>query len=791
MSSTARQVPAGVPTEPHLLSTAAWKEGDELFRNFGHKGGATPKTLVSGDGPSELLIPGTPVSPRRGLHGRSETPTARARARSADAVGRGVFSGSAAEAPPPSRAQARTVVHVDASAPARRLADPSTVESAHARAVAEHGAAAFRLTTGFGGAYMNAGVPLRSVTPLWSAHQRLTALDDTLARMRLASGEDAEGWSAWDAGGEGAAPRPAWSRVGAGTFHFTPLPAAMVPPGTPRANHARGRHSPRVGAGGARADAAASFAAGAADRSAAALLAWEASGPRAAGGGGGGGGGAARHALACALPPPVALLRPSAPAAMLVSRGSRGGVTPRARSSRLDDVLSALSVSRGGGGGGGRSRGSGSVAPPCSPGGSALSTSSLPSPLPATPHEAATRAAAAARARSPGGAPASPGKPPSSARGGGFGSGGASAHYSYLSADEAESAREGQPPPPPPQLQLRLPSREPSPRPSIRSAGTRCTSVGGGASPRLHASEILVGPASARDASGVLRGVTRADVVERVSGLRSPGLVRMRSGEEVLALAALQARATYRLHAHWDVDLTHNFVSAGQWAAMNFKGRTPAPGPAGYAVVAAKETAVEGLLAARSPGALPPGGGRPASRAGFAPAAPAAPAAAQPHPHSPTALGAALQAREATLFGGVAPPPTPLRPRAASSLHSPPPPPPAAPVPAGSEAAAVGPGLAAWESAHSGALNDPEHLPKRELREKVWASGVAAQLGFATRKQLDECGSKPALLSAVKRIPAAKRTAALLEGGRGWATLPSAQELPQSTWSRATFAKQG
>jgi hypothetical protein len=99
----------------------------------------------------------------------------------------------------------------------------------------------------------------------------------------------------------------------------------------------------------------------------------------------------------------------------------------------------------------------------------------------------------------------------------------------------------------------------------------------------------------------------------------------------------------------------------------------------------------------------------------------------------------------------------------------------------------VGEGLAAWEAAHAGALHDPESLPKRVLRDKIWASGVAPQLGFATRERLEACGSKAALLTAFNRIPATKRMAALLEGGRGWATLPSAQELPHSTWRKSSF----
>jgi hypothetical protein len=555
----------------------------------------------------------------------------------------------------------------------------------------------------------------------------------------------------------------------------------MVPPGTPRAAYTAGRHSPRVGAAGARADAAAAFGAGGADPSAEALVGWEAAGPRAAaaagGGGGAGGGGsgtAARLALARSLPPPLALLRPSAPAATLVSRGSREGVTPRSRASKLDDVLGALVASRGGNGLAPRSRGSGSVAV-YSPGASALSSSSqqLPSPMPpATPGDAARAAAAAAAAepfarRAGAGAPPSPGKSPSRARGGGFGSGGAAANYSFMNSEESASGGGG--------------GRgggggggggTPSPRAlSARSGGTGATPRTAG-SPRPHPSEILVGPASVRDASGVLRGVTRADAVERVAGLRSPGLVRMRSGEEVVKLAAVQARAMYRLHAHWDVDLTHNFVSAGEWAAMNFTGRTQAAGR--YAAVAAPE----GARAGRSPPqqqqpAAAGSGGRPAS--GFA-----------PPPHEPTALGAALQAREAAAFGAAAPPPTPLRAAAAAAAPrggpSPPPPPP----PAGE--AAVGARLAAWEVAHAGALHAPEGLPKRELRDKIWASGVAPALGFASRARLDECGNKAALLTALHRIPATKRMAALYEGGRGWATLPAREELPQSTWSRATFA---
>jgi peptide/nickel transport system substrate-binding protein len=60
---------------------------------------------------------------------------------------------------------------------------------------------------------------------------------------------------------------------------------------------------------------------------------------------------------------------------------------------------------------------------------------------------------------------------------------------------------------------------------------------------------------------------------------------------------------------------------------------------------------------------------------------------------------------------------------------------------------------------------------------KIADSGVAPQLGFRDGAALDAAG-KPHLLSAYKRIASTKRMAALLEGGRGWATLP-----PMDTYS--------
>ena len=88
---------------------------------------------------------------------------------------------------------------------------------------------------------------------------------------------------------------------------------------------------------------------------------------------------------------------------------------------------------------------------------------------------------------------------------------------------------------------------------------------------------ILVGPASERDASGVLRGVTRADIVSRVSGLRSPGLVRMRSGQELISLASVQARAIRRLDANHNTDLTHGWIHEGTWPELNLGGSTLSP----------------------------------------------------------------------------------------------------------------------------------------------------------------------------------------------------------------------
>ena len=95
----------------------------------------------------------------------------------------------------------------------------------------------------------------------------------------------------------------------------------------------------------------------------------------------------------------------------------------------------------------------------------------------------------------------------------------------------------------------------------------------------------------------------------------------------------------------------------------------------------------------------------------------------------------------------------------------------------------MGDALGEWEAAHASLVNDPASWPKRVLQSKVAESGLAQMLGFKDGTAL-EAASKQHLLSAYKRIPSVKRMAALMEGGRGWATLPPPEALPRSTYSK-------
>ena len=781
---------AGIRTEPEAL--APWKGTDELLRSAGHKGCRVPKTLISGDGPSEACLPHVPISPRAGLHSR-ESPALLQRARSAGAVGRGVFTGSAVEPPPP--VSPRLLHLPDSWHPAARSSDAASVESAHARALAAEGPAAFRLSSGFGAEYMNAGVPLRSVTPLWSAHLRLTTLEDTLGSMQLAgaAGEEGEEQGGLLAGQPG---RPLWSRVGSGTFHYTPLPSAMVPPGTPRRVHTPGSTTKQPRAGGTGGTGTTNLLE---DASAQAALRWA---PQAAPGEPPS---AAATALLSALPPPLPLLAVTCPnPSTFVSRASRGAVSPRGRASKLDAVMERFLGERAVGGGEGGSVGGGGLLGTTTPRAGTPSASSprgsgfalLPPPSSPLSHHSA-RHAAAHRASTPGDAARAaaaaaaglphPGKQPSS-------SSPPRSPRSPRSTPLTDSAGDSS---------LSTSSTSSSSSSSIHSllSLTAQRKAGGG----LHSSEILVGPASARTAAGVLAGVTRASQHASVAGLRSnPGLVRMRSGAEVLSLAAVQARAMYRLHAAHDTDLTHGFIEEGVWAAMNFGGRTQSPrryvqaprplggggggslrrgSTGGFEVVAQTEEEGEEGGSSRTQRFVLPPHAQAAATASSGGSAEAVAVSLQA-----TALGRAMQSVHAGVLAGegeggyyasYARESARTRAAAGSSGSSgsgsggtpplaPPPQPPQQQEASAVEGAAAVSALGQWESAHEGLLQDPGAWPKRKLRDKVRESGVAHLLGLGDEGAL-QGASKQALLSAFKRIGATRRMQDIYAGGRGWA----------------------
>lgn len=556
---------AGVVTD--LLPP--WLARDEMARETRRVGARIVPTLTSSDAPAEVVLSSSIVASRVGLHGREALDAPRAQ--SSSAVSRGSLVGANADASAPPSSVYASIVHADVVNPARRSRDPSTVEAAHARAVDEHGDSAFRRHSGFGTAYMDAGVPARAVTPMWASHLRLSALEDTLVRMRLAPGGDGSSASV-SAGGSfdggsgvsGATPPPRWVRSGSGTFHFTPLPSPMVAPGTPRfSGAAQGRRS------GSRSSSVAALAAPRAsptttlsrDASALAVLRWKpqavapptlvTAAPDPAGSpvrsdsalrrtaGAAAAAHAMAHALVSSLPPPAPFLRPSASAHAFVSRGSSEGLTPRLRTSKLDAALGRLLAARGGGGV------PGSAAPASVGAQSSWGGGSVQLALPAAAAAALTPGDAAA-------ALASLGSPLA-----GLARGSVSARSSASSPRSASG----------------------SASPRVRAAGGASPgkAPGGSLWDRSSAAPILVGPASDRDASGVLRGVTRADAIERVSGLRSPGLVRMRSGRELLAMATVQARAIRRLDANHDTDLTAGWVLEGKWPALNLSGNTLSP----------------------------------------------------------------------------------------------------------------------------------------------------------------------------------------------------------------------
>ncbi len=82
---------------------------------------------------------------------------------------------------------APTLVFADTAHTSRRLRDPASVEAAH-KAALESNPRAFAMVSGLGSRYSATAATQRAVTPTQGVHLRLTAVEATLARLKLYEG---------------------------------------------------------------------------------------------------------------------------------------------------------------------------------------------------------------------------------------------------------------------------------------------------------------------------------------------------------------------------------------------------------------------------------------------------------------------------------------------------------------------------------------------------------------------------------------------------------------------------
>lgn len=481
---------------------------------------------------------------------------------------------------------------MDAAHPSRRHHHADATQSfeyQHAHVLDQHDTSAhvFHHKAGFGEQYMHRGVQHRSVTPLQTAHLRLTTLEDTLSRMQIGSNGIGTTYLT-----EGNTTNTTGNRLNtgtfgvnekvplvpidtmrpfttgtSGTFSFTPLPSPMVPPGTPRFTYTPGRthkrpppsHEstsdlPQRSASTFKPETGRSITPPhslrrttersplplSQDRSAQSALQWIPTALQDPTLANTFANNAASH-YASDLPPPLPLLQSQAHPHSFVSRASSRGITPRRYMSGLQ---AALETHR-----------------------NAHITSKSPSRTMtfaghghhAHPHHHGEHQLDPLH----------------------------SSHSSITGTSHVQPKAQG------------LVVRSGSPMKIVRNDNghtevlfDNTLSVSGKMTQRskspsrqsdLNAStvtEALAGavPVPVEDADGMRRTVQRTDIVQRVCGMRNPTLTRLRSGPELMDVATLQARQLRRLEPlHGGTDLTHKYITNGEWGNMNLTGDTLSP----------------------------------------------------------------------------------------------------------------------------------------------------------------------------------------------------------------------
>ncbi len=297
---------------------------------------------------------------------------------------------------------------------------------------------------------------------------------------------------------------------------------------------------------------------------------------------------------------------------------------------------------------------------------------------------------------------------------------------------------------------------------------------GGGASSSPSSSPRAAGP-SAAAASSTGRSFSPPHLGGATWTTRTThSLARMQSGPALVQEAALQARFTYRAGPRHNVPLTHAFLEEGIWTTMNFKGdsRSPTrrpldPSPLPVAAAGAGGAGGRGAASASYGGG---GGGvgdgddsqveviggddeAGPSSPGFAPSRAGGGgvgvAGFPPLEEQRTALGGLLAERlEATT--------RPLPPEAFPATTA------AATAPithaSSGRFAREMVDLDTFDSLHD--MGNPTHWPKKALRAKIAASGVADAIGLTP--ELLARADKATLLAAYERIPSTKRMLAVL-----------------------------